>query len=106
MSIVEAEKREKYKKRRWNVIPASAIDKFDSVEDWWNADRAKISRDLKRHFDGLLIYCLWNVWKERNRRVFNNVSMEEEDVASKAQEDFKSFLWANEVNPVFNGVRV
>lgn len=33
---------------------------------------------------------------------FNNMSMEEKDVASKTQEDFKSFLWDNKVNLVFS----
>ncbi|PNT75670.1 hypothetical protein BRADI_1g36525v3 [Brachypodium distachyon] len=85
----------------WSGIQTSAIDRSDSVEDWRNVDIAKTAHVHRRHVDGLLIYYLWNVWKERNSRNFDSGSQEEEEVASKAQEDFKTFLWANET-PAFS----
>jgi hypothetical protein len=40
------------------------------MEDWWNSVMQGMSgkRKIKRAFT--IIYTAWNLWKERNRRVF------------------------------------
>ena len=37
--------------------------------------------------DGILIYMVWNLWKERNRRIFENERKTVQQVASLTKED-------------------
>jgi hypothetical protein len=30
----------------------------------------------QRHFNGVVIYTFWDIWNERNRRIFQNSSMD------------------------------
>jgi len=38
-------------------------------------------------FNGVVIYIAWNLWKERNRRIFENVHKTAQQVASMTKED-------------------
>jgi hypothetical protein len=48
----------------------------DSLEiiDWWQKELAQLPPKTRRNKAALLMYCAWNIWKERNRRVFDQVS--------------------------------
>jgi hypothetical protein len=35
------------------------------LKAWWEEAAAKISKQEKRGFNGMVIYTLWNLWKER-----------------------------------------
>jgi hypothetical protein len=48
-------------------------------------------RQDRRKVAGILLYCWWNMWKERNRRVFDNVKQNEFQVASTAKEDIDNY---------------
>ena len=37
--------------------------------------------------NGILIYIVWNLWKERNRTIFENAHMTAQQVTSLAKED-------------------
>jgi hypothetical protein len=41
----------------------------------------------RRRFNGLVIYTFWNLWKERNRRIFNNATETVLQVAMRIKED-------------------
>jgi hypothetical protein len=43
---------------------------FTSLADWWDHSLHSIPKDRKRAFNSLDIYTMWNLWKERNCRVF------------------------------------
>ncbi|WVZ55170.1 hypothetical protein U9M48_005869 [Paspalum notatum var. saurae] len=43
-----------------------------SIEDWWTTALQNKPKDKKRTIAGILMYIAWNIWKERNRRIFNN----------------------------------
>jgi hypothetical protein len=45
---------------------------FDNIAEWWGAAARTIPKDQKCTFNGVVIYTWWNVWNERNRRIFNN----------------------------------
>ena len=45
------------------------------------------SEARRRTFNRVLIYTVWNLWKERNRRVFENKHKTTEQVAYLAKED-------------------
>jgi hypothetical protein len=40
------------------------------LEQWRNSSLAAAVKDQTRRLAGLLMYTAWNIWKERNRRVF------------------------------------
>ncbi|WVZ89665.1 LOW QUALITY PROTEIN: hypothetical protein U9M48_036039 [Paspalum notatum var. saurae] len=37
-----------------------------SIKDWWEATSSSVPKSQKRDFNGIMIYTLWNIWKERN----------------------------------------
>jgi len=37
----------------------------------------------------MVIYTCWNLWKERNRRIFNNIQESPLQVASRIKEDIE-----------------
>jgi len=44
-----------------------------SVVDWWLQSRLRLGQQRRRGYDSLLILGAWCLWKECNRRVFDNV---------------------------------
>ena len=42
------------------------------LSDWWQNTRTAIPKPFKRSFDSLILLVSWKVWKERNRRTFDN----------------------------------
>ncbi|XP_066342265.1 uncharacterized protein [Miscanthus floridulus] len=42
------------------------------LSDWWLHTRASIPKEFRRSFDSLVLLVSWNVWKEQNRRTFEN----------------------------------
>jgi hypothetical protein len=55
------------------MIPRHAVPtNFDSIKDWWEAAAISVHKSQRRKFNGIAIYIMWNLWKERNRRVFEN----------------------------------
>ena len=43
------------------------------LSDWWQNTRTAIPKPFKRSFDSLILLVSWKVWKERNRRTFDNI---------------------------------
>jgi hypothetical protein len=46
-------------------------------------------KKTKRSRSGRLLYVIWNVWKERNRRIFQGVRKTYMEVAHIAHEDIR-----------------
>lgn len=44
------------------------------LAEWWAASRKSLPKNLRKGFDSLLVLLCWELWKERNRRVFDNAS--------------------------------
>jgi hypothetical protein len=57
------------------------------IRTWWEQAATKVPRERRRHFNGVVIYTMWNIWKERNRRIFQDTVMDARQVALKAKED-------------------
>jgi hypothetical protein len=60
---------------------------FSSSYRWWKKSRRKVDKRVRREFDGLVIYFWWEVWLERNRRIFQNINKTEQQVASFTKDD-------------------
>lgn len=48
-------------------------DAGDTLVLWWLASRIQVVKPLRKGFDSLVLLVTWEVWKERNRRTFDNV---------------------------------
>ena len=44
------------------------------VEDWWNTSVQTSSAENRARVAALLIYTVWNIWNERNMRIFQGIS--------------------------------
>jgi hypothetical protein len=60
-----------------------------TVNDWWDAMLVGADKKTKRSRSGRLLYVIWNVWKERNKRIFQGVRMTYLEVAHIAHEDIR-----------------
>jgi hypothetical protein len=45
-----------------------------SLEMWWNSSLLGTRKEDRRRKSAILLYTVWNLWKERNRSAFDGVS--------------------------------
>jgi hypothetical protein len=74
--------------------PALSPGTYASVNEWWDAILVGTDKKTKRSRSGRLLYVLWNVWKERNRRIFQGVRKTYMEVAHIAHEDIRQRAFA------------
>ena len=58
-----------------------------SIVEWWEHAASKIQKQDRRRFNGMVIYIMWNLWKERNRRILKNVHKTAQQMAFLTKED-------------------
>jgi hypothetical protein len=63
----------------------------NSLADWWESASLSIPREKRRDFNGMAIYTMWNLWKERNRRTFDNKYSTTVQVAERTKEDIEQY---------------
>jgi hypothetical protein len=83
------------------VLHLSVIDTIPmvgSIHKYWCKCRAKFDKSQRKEFDGIMIYFWWNVWKERNRRTFQNKSLQLRQVALSSKEDIQQHQLATRPN--------
>jgi hypothetical protein len=51
------------------------------------AEASRVPKQDRRRFNGIVIYIMWNLWKERNRRIFENMAKTAQQVASLTKKD-------------------
>jgi hypothetical protein len=62
-----------------------------AIRSWWRRMRRSFDKKQKAKFDGLLLYFWWNIWKERNRRIFQRTSLGVDAVALLIINDTKLY---------------
>lgn len=68
------------------TICMPAIDE-DEMEIWWTRSLEPFSKKQRRSVTAYLIMTTWNIWKERNRRVFEGTSLRLTQVFDLIQEE-------------------
>jgi len=58
-----------------------------SLAKWREIEASRVPKQDCRRFNGIVIYITWNLWKERNRRIFENVFQTVQQVAYSTKED-------------------
>ena len=72
----------------WDGINTQAQGpSFTSISEWWDDMISGKPKKIQKRTSGHLLYVLWNVWKERNRRIFTGKRMTFVEVATLAWED-------------------
>ena len=64
-----------------------SVTQNGSPHKHWRRCRSKIEVSQRKVFDGIMIYFLWNIWKEINRRTFQNTALQPRQVALLCKED-------------------
>jgi len=59
------------------------------IRAWWEEAAKKVPTTERRRLNGVVIYTFWNIWKERNRRIFNNTAETVPQVAARIKEDIE-----------------
>ncbi|KAG8062490.1 hypothetical protein GUJ93_ZPchr0003g17030 [Zizania palustris] len=77
--------------RHFQLVGTPPLPSDDPPQDWWQKACTTVTRNQRKNFSGLLMYLWWNVWKERNRRVFQNSFQSISFVSSLVISDFTSF---------------
>ena len=57
------------------------------IEDWWRNLLMHLPKKERRVAAGLLMYTVWNIWKERNRRIFEGASLPATRVVALIKEE-------------------
>jgi hypothetical protein len=58
------------------------------IMSWWEEAVTVVPLTERRRFNGMVIYNFWNLWKERNMRIFNNFESVMQ-VAARIKDDIK-----------------
>lgn len=65
------------------------------VASWFNKMEISLPKQEKRTLCGAILYTWWNIWKERNRRIFQGLERDELHVAMLAKEEIDAYRLAN-----------
>jgi hypothetical protein len=69
---------------------ALPLDSQDNAT-WITSGAATGMETHQRVSTGILLYCWWNIWKERNRMVFDSIQRNELQVALSTKEEIELY---------------
>jgi hypothetical protein len=59
------------------------------IKAWWEDTARMVPSSERRRLNAMVIYTFWNIWKARNRRIFNNTSETVVQVAARIKDDIE-----------------
>jgi hypothetical protein len=74
-----------------NPTPASSSQ---GTAAWLSSSVARAGAAQVRHTTVILLYCWWNIWKERNRCIFESLHRNEFQVASGTKQEIELYRLA------------
>jgi hypothetical protein len=78
--------------KTWFGLSAiNVVGDIGSLHGYWRRCRMRIDKPHRRSFDGIMIYFWYNIWKERNRRTFQNKSLQPSEVVLLCKEEIDQF---------------
>jgi len=60
----------------WSHDLVRKPDANSTIEDWWTDSLQSMPKEQRRTKAAILIYTVWNLWNERNRRTFQGKEAE------------------------------
>jgi hypothetical protein len=98
-----------FSKQVWSLLKQwLQLSLFDSVatngslHNYWRRCLKKIEKNQRKVFDDVMIYFWWNIWKERNRRTFQNTVLQPRQVALLCKEEIEQNQLATRSNAQVN----
>ena len=76
---------------RWAQLDGLNLNPAGNAIPWWLAARKLIPQHRRKGFDSLFFLVGWRLWKERNKRTFDDVPTNALQLASQIQEEAE--LW-------------
>lgn len=83
-----------YAKEVWHLVSnwmgCSALIISGNVSDikqWWKETLAALNGRQRRSVAAFLMYTTWHIWKERNRRIFQHLTLRPDQVFGLIQID-------------------
>ncbi|OEL37823.1 hypothetical protein BAE44_0001160, partial [Dichanthelium oligosanthes] len=56
--------------RTWTDALVAVPETDVTVEEWWSQSLRALPKSVRRLKAAILMYTAWNIWNERNRRIF------------------------------------
>lgn len=76
--------------RNWqNVELLMQEDSGSDLETWWNKRLSGIPKEEKRRRATIIIYTMWGLWNERNRRTFQHRAADPKEVLMLIKEEMR-----------------
>jgi len=63
-----------------------------SFEDWCASTSSRVSGQIQKGFNSIVILCSWTLWNHRNRCVFDGISPNSTNVIKVVKEELQ--IWA------------
>jgi hypothetical protein len=81
--------------RNWcDITHIQSVNQSGSIYSYWRKCRATFDKSKKKVFNGIIIYFWWNIWKEHNRRTFQQKAKCPVEVATLCKDDIAQYNMA------------
>lgn len=78
-------------KQWFNLSILDSVNTARSLHAYWWRCRRKLTETVQGKVDGIFIYFQWNIQKERNRRIFQNTSIDPMRVVALCKDDITQY---------------
>nr|TKW36692.1 hypothetical protein SEVIR_2G456600v2 [Setaria viridis] len=83
-----------FSKQVWHLVSVwtdgqvcTPTDEQQDLQVWWSIALQALNKQHRRSKAAIIIITAWNIWNERNRRVFQQLTLRLEQVFQRVQEE-------------------